>query len=128
MRENTAVQLKWGLPSEKVWLAVSGPVDMDDGQEVERLSLDIRAEDFEFLTRLAAYRNALAALQDKRLKRKWTRKSLAESMLAAQCDAMRHQIAEMIAACGEIPAADDREAMEKYARKVIAWDKRNSSR
>jgi hypothetical protein len=101
-------------------------MDIDDSQEVERLSLDIRTQDFEFLSRLAAYRNVLAALQGRRLKRKVTRKSLAESFIAVQCDAMRNQLAEMLQACGELPSGEDPEAVEKYARKVLAWDKRTS--
>lgn len=126
MHNATAVQLPRRTPHETVWLSVSGPSDIDDSQEVVRLSLDIGTEDFEFLARLAAYRSALAALQGKKLKRKPTRKSLAESLLAAQCDSMRQQLSEMFAACGEMPPADDAEAMERYVRKVIAWDKRHS--
>lgn len=112
---------------EKAWLSVTGPKDMDEGQEVVRLSLDIRAEDFDFLARVAAYRNTLASLQGKRLKRKWTRKAMAESFIAAQCDAMRQQLADMVAACGPLPDPEDAEAVEKYVRKVIAWDKRSGS-
>lgn len=127
MRGVTAVQLPRSTWPEKVWLSVSGPSDIDETQEVERLSLDVVVRDFAFLTRMAAYRNALAAAQGKRLKKKWSRKSLAESFISMQCDSMREQMREMFEACGEMPDADDTEAMERYVRKVLAWDKRSSS-
>jgi hypothetical protein len=126
MRETAAVKLRGDQMSDRVWLSVAGPTDMDERQEVERITLDIRAEDFDFLARVAAYRNALATLQGKRLKRKWTRKAMAEAFIAAQCDAMHQQLADMIAACGPLPEPEDTDAVEKYARKVLSWDKKNS--
>lgn len=107
---------------------MNGPKDIDkEEEEVERLSLDVSKKVVEFITRIAAYRNTLAGLQGKRLKRKWTRKSLAESLLEIQVSVLTEQFAQMVDACGELPAADDTEAMEKYVRKVMAWDKRNST-
>lgn len=111
--------------SERLWLLVSGPEDMDE-HEAKRLSLDISAKDFEFLERLAEYRNVLARVRAKRLKRQWSRKSLAESFVAIQCAAARDELREMIEAVGDIPPADDIETLEKYVRKVLAWDKRNN--
>jgi hypothetical protein len=123
MRNDTEVQLLGWPGADKAWGDVAGPTEIPD-DFVERLSLDVGVKDFDFLERLAAYRNALAAAQDIKLKRRWSRKSQAESFIAIQCDVMRMQLSEMIAECGDLPPADDREAVEKYARKVVAWSKR----
>jgi hypothetical protein len=123
MRDDTAVQLLGWPGTDKAWPDLAGPTDIPD-EFVERLSLDISVRDFDFIERLAAYRNALAVAQGIKLKRKWSRKSQGESLVAIQCDAMRQQLADMIAECGDIPPADDREGMEKYARKVVAWSKK----
>ncbi len=129
MRANEAMryrQQRW--PLERVWLAVHGPKDIDrEEEEVERLSLDVSKTVVEFITRIAAYRNTLAAIQGKKLKRKWTRKALAESLLEIQVAVLREQFAQMVDACGELPPADDAEAMERYVRKVMAWDKRSNN-
>jgi hypothetical protein len=112
------------VSSDRVWITVGNPLDREE-QEVERLTVDVPTGVLDFLDRLASYRNTLAELQGKKLKRRWSRKSMAESFLSAQCDAMRQQLHDMIKACGVIPEADDREAMERYVKKVIAWDKRH---
>lgn len=127
MRTNTAIQLRGGGTHGNVLIDVSDPTDISEDESVERLSLDIGAADFDLLERFAAYRNALASAQQKKLKRKWSRKSVAESLLAAQVAALRQQIAQMVADLGPIPSADPkhRDEMEKYARRVLAWDKKN---
>lgn len=99
-------------------------VEIGEDEPVERLQLDVRVSDDAFLSRFAAYRNALAKAQDKKLKRRWSRKSLAESLLAIQCDALRAQLEEMFQALGELPDAKDIEAMDRYAKRVVAWDKK----
>ncbi len=110
--------------SVKPWLSVTGPLDI--GEAVTRASLDLNASDYAFLERYAAYRNALATAQGKKLKPQWSKKALAESFVSAQCDGTRHQLAEMFTACGEFPDASDEKAMAKYCAAVIAWDKKHN--
>lgn len=43
-----------------------------------------------------------------------------------RCDALRAQLADMLVAMGELPEAKDREAMERYAKRVVAHDKKIS--
>ena len=104
---------------------MTGPLDIG-GAEVSRASLDIKADDYRFLERLAAYRNAMATAQGKKLKPQWTKKSLAESFVSAQCDGSRQQLMEMFAAVGELPDASDAKAMAAYAARVLAWDKKTN--
>lgn len=105
-----------------------GVTDERGGDEgYMRLTLEIPESDAVFLDQFAAYRNALAKVQGKNLRRQWSRKRMAESLLAVQVDAARHQLAEMFAACGPFPALTgdskkDAEAMEKFARSVLKWD------
>lgn len=99
---------------------------MSQDEGAARISLDVRASDYVLLDQIAAYRNALARAQNKKLRKQWTRKSMAESMLAIQCDALRVQLAEMKEALGSLPDGKDDTAMEKYARRVLAWDKKQS--
>lgn len=106
---------------------MSDPIELQDAlSETDRFTLDVPATDASFLERFAAYRNALARAQGKRLRRQWSRKGMAESLLAAQVDGMRQQMAEMLKDLGDLPAADDKDALEAYAKRVIAWDKKHS--
>ena len=123
MHSSVAISLPRNTPRDKVFLVVASPLDIE-GEEVERISLDLRAKDVDFAGRFAAYRNAMAEAQGKRLKRKWTRKSVVEASIAQSFDAMRAQIAAMLADVGPLPDAEDAEAMARYVRKVLAWDKR----
>ena len=116
---------------EKPWFSVTGPGDIEDDRESERLSLDVRASDYDFLTSFAAYRNALARVMGKRIRKQWSRKQMAESFISMQVDAMRAQLAEMLKACGELPTFDSKDpksraAMDSYVKKVIAWDAKRS--
>lgn len=120
----TAVQLRRITNPENLWASVPDPFDIDDEEAGRRLSVDIRPADYDLLAQFAAYRNALAAVQGKRLRKLWSRKSMAESMLAIQCDALRHQLREMLTAVGPLPAADDPDEMRRYAKRVSAWDKK----
>jgi hypothetical protein len=131
MNRETAVQSRRNTNRETVYSVVVNPLDYGEERAVERLTLDVPADDADLMERFAAYRNALAAVQGKTMRKKWTRKSLAESMLSAQCDSLREQLGEMFGAVGDLPAPpdgpDDKaafEAMEKYARRVLAWDKK----
>ncbi len=125
MRDESNVQYRGLQEGENVFGSVSGPLDLGD-EEVKRASLDMRADDYGFLERYAAYRNALAVAQGKKLRQQWSRKSMAESFIAIQCDAARYQLREMLAAVGDLPEASDEKAMAKYAEAVIAWDKKHN--
>lgn len=119
-----------GLPNKtgraKPWRTVTGPLDVED--DIDRVSLDLPKEQYDFLGRFATYRNALADVQEKRLKRRWTRKSMGESMLIDAIGSVQRQLAEMIAACGELPDHKDMAAMKRYVQKVLAWDAKRSSK
>jgi hypothetical protein len=124
MRNATAVQLERREKPVRVWLSVGRQIDMT-GQAVDRLSLDIPLEDALFLERYAEYRNAVAVERKLRLRKKASRKSVAEEFLITQVRVMREEFAEIFKELGEFPSADDPEAMARYARKVVAWDKRS---
>lgn len=99
---------------------VAGPGEIEDGEEIERVTLELPVSDVDFIARVAEYRNTLAKVQKKKI-RKWSRKSLAESLLAAQVMQLRKQFADMISSCGPIPDPDDEIAMVRYAKRVIEW-------
>jgi hypothetical protein len=106
---------------------MADPVN-DQEQEVDRLTLELSIKDLEFLGNFAAFRNAMADAQEKKLSRRWSRKALAEAFLAAACDDTRGKLAEMFAACGPLPSKSDREGMAKYARRVLAWERRQTGK
>lgn len=116
----TSVQSKRITPRVKPWLTVGDPID-NPGADVVRFTIDIAPDDFKLAKQVAAYRNALAAVQGKRLKRLWTRKSIGETVYALGAIEMRKQLAEMIKQCGPLPDEGDDLAMRRYAEKVIAW-------
>ncbi len=122
----TSVQLPRNTRRESLWSSVADPVDIGGGEAVERMTLDVRVADAEFLGQLAEYRNAIAAAKGVKLKRKWTRKSVAESFLAAQCDVMREQMKKLLATLGPLPSADEEDAMSRYAKRVVALDSKNN--
>jgi hypothetical protein len=107
------------------WGVVGDPEDTEEGLEgYVRVSFDVRARDYDYFGRLATYRNTLAKVKGIKLRRQWTRKSVGEQLLGQRADEYRLQIAEMVQACGDLPAADDEVAMRAYAIRVIAWDKK----
>jgi hypothetical protein len=108
-----------------VWSSVSEPTpEIGEDEPVERVSLDIRKVDFEFLGKLASFRNALADAQKKKIKRRWSRKSMIETQIAVRVEALRAQMEEMFAELGPMPDAKDDLAMKKYATRVVAHDKK----
>lgn len=123
---DTPVQLDRLRFAGTPWTTVGSPTDIDATELSERLSLDITLSEIDFLERFSAYRNALAELQGKKLKRKWSRKSMAESFVSAQVDSMRHQMGAMIDACGPLPDAKDAKALKKYVEAVLAWTAKQS--
>lgn len=100
------------------------PIDPSDDVGVTRVSVDMRAPDAGLAEQYAAYRNALAVAQGKRLRRQWTKKSMVEAMLAMQADTLRHQLAQLVAALGEMPKPEDEAAMVAYAERALALDKK----
>lgn len=106
---------------------VGGPFLPEEYEEATvRLSLDLSAQAMDWLARFAVYRNAMAEAQGKKLKEKWSRKSLAEHFIALQVEQMQAQLAAMLEACGPIPDAKDAAAMKKYVAKVVAWSNKNA--
>lgn len=125
MGYGTGAQYQPEAEFERVGGSVTGPLDLGDA-EVKRVTLEIEEGTHNFLRRYAAYRNALASAQDKRLRQTWSAKSMAESFVRAQSDAAHQQLREMFAALGEFPEitgnkTTDDKAMEKYAAAVLAW-------
>lgn len=98
--------------------------EIGEDEQVERVTLDIRAVDFDFLGRFAAFRNAMASASKVKLKRKWSRKSMIEAQIAVRVEVIRAQMAEMFAELGPLPEAKDELAMERYAKRVVAHDKK----
>jgi hypothetical protein len=107
------------------WLTMVGPPEISAEEETERITVEVSVADADFISRYAALRNALAEAEDRRLRKKWTRKMMAESMLAAQCDAARQQMQDMFKALGDLPDAEDKAACLTYAKKALAWAKKN---
>jgi hypothetical protein len=123
----TAVQWPARREPARVLITVGNPRDTQVGQAVERLSLDIAKGDYEFLKRYAAYLNLLADARGVVLRRKWTRKALAEDYLADACDDIRKQMADQLAELGPIPDGEDEAALAAYVAKVVDRDMRLAS-
>jgi hypothetical protein len=91
-----------------------------------------------FLKQWAVYRNVLSKLQlakqpGNRSAPTASRKNLAEGAVHARLLEQREKFKEMFAAVGPFPAvsshkvtSDEREAMTAYAKRVLAWDKKNN--
>lgn len=125
MTYGPSVQLKKRPKKVSVWEFMPGLPEIDD-QPFKRLSIDLSEVNYEFIGRLAAYRNVMAAAGKKRIS-PWTRKALCEAFVAAQVSAVLKNMTEMFAELGELPRADDKEAMVKYVARVIAWDKKTNN-
>lgn len=124
------VQYRRSTRGDKAWFDLSDhrkPLDpkVRKGTKDTRLTLDLEPGDLSFLGRLAAYRTAMARLSGRESELppegKWTRKALAESLMAAVCNAQRAQLREMIDACGEIPDPKDIGELNRYVARVFAW-------
>lgn len=109
-----------------MWATPMGPTDFDDNETAfERLSLDLPESDVTLLEQFAAYRNALAAAQGKKLRKRWTRKSVAEHFLKIQCEGLRHQLDEMTRELGPLPeVTKDLTPFDEYAARALEWMKR----
>jgi hypothetical protein len=93
------------------------PLEPEEVEETERLSIDLPASELEWLQRYANYRTALNEAQGKKRK-KWTRKSAAEAYVAAQIRQMKASMAKVFEELGELPS--DEKAMLAYAKRVVA--------
>lgn len=97
--------------------------------KVKTVSIDVPVDDLDWLERYAEYRNALAAVEAAETKtkahRQNSRKSLTEGLLRQKVAEKRAKMAVVIGALGPLPAADDREAMEKYARRWLSRMKKS---
>lgn len=96
--------------------------------KVKTVSIDVPVEDLEWLERYAEYRNAIAAVEAAETKtkahRQNSRKSITEMLLRTEIARRRVKMSVVIGALGPLPEATDREAMEKYARRWLARQKK----
>lgn len=123
MNDGMGVQL-WHLTQRGPLQETREHVDPNEpGEVVKRIGVDLSLADEDLLSRYASYKNTVAQLQEKRLKRKWTIKSYAEYLLAGDLNALRHELAKLEDKVGPLPSAKDEEAMRAYANRVIALDK-----
>ncbi len=118
------VQLRAPRKGVNVWPFVANPPPPDVADSVlKRISLDLNEIDFDFLERMADYRNALAVAAGNRIT-PWSRKSLCEAYIAQQAATQRAALAEMFAALGPFP--EDKEAMTAYVKRALALDKKSN--
>lgn len=125
MDTRTAVQLRSGGGSGAFWSSVDQP-DTGEGQVVKRASLDLPPEVFDFADRVAAYRNALARVQKVSIRTQWSRKTVMEQQMMLRYRQMLSEMEALFSALGDLPDADDAEAMDRYAARAIALDKKRS--
>jgi hypothetical protein len=129
--------LSEGFDVARNGLALADPGDDEDelppgvsDAKVKTLSFDLPLEDLDWLGRYAEYRNALqlvlAEEADAKPRRKWSRKSLGERLLSKQIEAKREKLRKVIDTLGELPDADDVDAMKKYAKRALALVKKTA--
>lgn len=108
-------------PGFSITLGVmAGPLFDDVG--TTSYTVDVSDRDAAFFEQVAQYRNAIALAKDgKPLRRKWTRKTITESVISGGADSLRKQFAEMVAALGEMPDGADEPGMLRYAKRVLTW-------
>jgi len=93
-------------------------------ETTERVSLDLPSSVARFLEQFARYRNALNAAQGRNVK-KWTRKSAAEALVAAQVRQVMESMAAAFEKHGPLPESADEKEMLAYARAVLAVTDKN---
>lgn len=105
-----------------------------EGEGVVAFTIDLPTKMTDFLERYAAFRNKqgeleLAAKPEKKAKpgQRWTRKSVCEFLLREDITLLMEQTVAMEKALGPVPAADDEEAVMKYAARAIEWRKKKSA-
>jgi hypothetical protein len=129
MAHSAAAVANWPRNTSRdipVILMVADPLERSEKTRppTKRLTLDLFEPDVDFMADQAAYRNALARAERRKLDPWWTRKSIIEAFISAQCDAMRVQLKEMVAELGPIPRAKDKRAMDRYVQRVLEWRKK----
>lgn len=104
---------------------MSDPDSIDLGEEpVKVTSLAVRLKDLDFLERYAAYRNELGKQRKTPANPKWSKKSMAEQLLAVKCDEKRGQLKDLFDAIGEFPPAGDEKAMTAYVKRMLSWEEK----
>lgn len=128
MSTDTHVQLFRGALHGSLPFEVPDPIEIADEAATPktRITIELPTEHAEFLDKYAAYRNAVAAAQGIRLRKRIKRKSYIESVVELQVSGLVGQLSEMVTALGPLPSADDEHAMEKYAKRVVAWMAKSS--
>lgn len=111
-----------------MWVPVVDPDDIGGvGGPVIRFTVDLPKEEAEFLERFAAYSNVRADERKERLRSRWSRKNMAEALLASQVKAIRSQLEPMMSDLGPLPPAPkpkDHEAesvLVRYVRRALGW-------
>ncbi len=101
---------------------------------VVRITLDVSRDEDEFLTAYAAYKNALPIAQGERVKRRESRKSVAEQLVTNQIAQTLHQLKAAFEAVGELPKViegkpkETEELFVAYAKKVLAWQRKHGGK
>lgn len=137
MGTGTLVQLAKRRCGGTLAIPVRNPEDIlakAEGRGVVPFTIDLPADDADFLERYAVYRNKVGELElaerpEKKAKpgQKWTRKSLSEYLLKGQVEQLREQAASIEKALGPIPDADDEAAVAKYAARAFELKKKKSA-
>jgi len=131
------VQYRRSTYGGKAWFDLSdhrkqSPRPKIRGTKETRLTLDIDPKDLTFLGRLAGYLTAMARLSGREAELppegKWTRKTLAESLMAEACEAQRDQLRPMLEACGDIPDPKDAGEMNRYVARVFIWSEQHAKK
>ena len=105
---------------------MTGDPGGEDGEGTKQFGINVTDSESAFLEWVAAYRNALAKARGKKLRRQWTRKTVAESFITKRVVDEREEFREILEAVGPFPDAKDEVAMLRYAQAVVAWaDKKN---
>lgn len=126
------VQYRRNMAGAKPWLDVADNRKKTKGAKTDRVTIDPSFDNSEFMRRDAAFKTAIAILTGREdelpEEGKWTRKTLAEAYVAAQCDARREQLQRMFDACGPLPDPDDKGELARYVARVFAWDEQNDAK
>jgi hypothetical protein len=103
------------------------PTPRDPSEHLNRISVDLNDDETAFVDQFAAYKNAMAVVQNETLRVKWKRKSMGENLLQNQIVAQRFEMAAQFKAVGPLPAdPEDDAANQDYARRVLAWQKKRA--
>ena len=96
------------------------PLEQEEQEETERVSLDLPRSVVRFLEGFASYRNALNAEQGRDV-RKWTRKSTAEAYVVAQVRQVMESMRGAFERHGPLPELDDPKDRPRYEKEMRAY-------